>query len=191
MQDRSIAVVVVLAAALLGGMGIGSLSAQVKQERQGNKETSSLDESAELAEQYLDDFKKTGVPTPGAVDSAFQTAATAGTIESWIKAASMANSYANVVGVLDDHYSDLYYASKTGGYNVPSNWLSAAVDYGKMRNSYLKRRNDAYIELAKLYLATGDKAAALGYLVTAIKLSGERPNTDAENLIRQIIEYVE
>jgi len=41
----------------------------------------------------------------------------------------------------------------------------------------------------KLYLAKGDKAVALSYVVTAVKLSAAEPNRIGEDLIKQIIEY--
>jgi hypothetical protein len=190
MKKHSITVLAILVTFLLGGLGIYKVYSQDKQEKQDKKEASSLDKSEELAKQYLDAFKKTGIPTPKAVDAAFQKAKTAGTIEAWTEAASMANSYANVIDVLTGHYSDLYYASRSGGDGNYA-YISKAADYEKIRNRYLKRRNDAYIELAKLYLAKGDKARALSYAVTAVKLSRAEPNTVGENLIRQIIDYAE
>src|SRR5690349_2359661 len=73
-----------------------------------------LDQSEVLAKQYLESFKKTGVPTASTVTAAFEKARQQGTIDAWTEAAAIANTYANVVNVLTDHYSALYYASRSG-----------------------------------------------------------------------------
>ena len=130
------------------------------------KEVESLDQSEELSQRYLDAFKKSGVPTPKAVEAAFQKARASGTIESWQAASSIANSYANVVDVLKRHYSYLYDVSKLsyrGGGNM--RYIETAANYEGVQNKYLQMRNDAYIELAKLHLAKGDRARALSYVV--------------------------
>jgi hypothetical protein len=154
------------------------------------REFESLDQSEELSKKYLDAFNKSGIPTPKTVEAALQKARTSGTIESWQNAASIANSYANVVDVLKKHYAYLYDVSKygsRGGGNM--SYINAAADYERVQNKYLKMRNDAYIELARLYLAKGDKAKTLSYVVTAVKLSGAESNKIGEELIKQIIEY--
>jgi hypothetical protein len=69
--------------------------------------------------------------------------------------------------------------------------MTKATEYERTRNHYIGIRNDAYIELAKLYLAKEDKAKALSYLLAAVRLSVPEPNTKGEALIRQIIEYPE
>ena len=68
-------------------------------------------------------------------------------------------------------------------------YLKTAASYEDARNKYLGMRNDAYIRLARIYLEKGEKAKALSFAVTAVKLSGVRPNTAGEELIRKIIEY--
>lgn len=154
-------------------------------------ESSSLDQSEELAQKYLEAFKKTGVPTPKTVDAAFQKAKTAGSIQTWEEAARIANNYANVIDVLTSHYSKLFHASRSGRGSGDHALISKAADYERIRNRYLAMRNDAYIELAKLHLTKGDGARALSYVTTAVKLSGAEVNVTGERLIKQIIEFGE
>ena len=141
-----------------------------------------------LIDKYLTEFKKSGVPTPGAVDAAFSAAEKANTLESWSAAARLANAYANIVGVLKNHYATLYDAgaARLSGRN---DLLNTAVVYEQAQNSYLQRRNDAYLRIAKIYLSRGDKAQALSFAITAVQLSGAEPNLEAESLIKQVIEY--
>jgi|SRR5882672_8093610 len=156
---------------------------------QDKKEPSSLDQSEELAKQYLDSFKRTGVPSPDAVNASVKKAQLAGTIEAWTEVAAVANSYGNVVDVLRDHYSKLFSASRDSRGSGNLAYISTAADYEKARNRYYGIRNDAYIQLARLYLAKGDKARALSYVVTAVKLSGIQPNDAGEKLIKEIVGY--
>jgi len=150
-----------------------------------------LEESEALARQYFDSFRKSGVPTAQTVKAAVERAKQQDTIEVWNDAAGIANTYANVVDVLTHHYSALYYASRSGSGSGNYGYLTKAADYEKIRNRYLRIRNDAYLQLAKLYSAKGDKAQALSYVVTAVKLSGAEPNAEGEALIRQYIELSE
>lgn len=144
--------------------------------------------SEELTKKYSDAFRDNGVPTPGAVDASFKQAETTNTIESWLAAAKLANSYADVVGVLKEHYAKLFDASEASG--VPQHeYLSTAVEYEKKQNEFLGKRNDAYIKISRLYLAQGDKAHALSFAVASVELSASEPNKEGEDLIRQIIEY--
>lgn len=188
MRKLSAWIIVLFVTMLVCALGVDASGQAAKQEK---KETSDFDKSEELARQYLDAFNKSGVPTPTTVESVTQKAKTAGTIAAWTEAAAIANSYANVVDVLTDHYSTLYYASRSGSGGGNYSYIKKAAAYETMRNSYLKKRNDAYIALAMLYLAKGDKAKALSYLVTAVKLSEAEPNIAAENLIKQIVECSE
>ena len=153
-----------------------------------NPASPTLDQSEALAKQYLDSFKKTGVPTAQTVTAAIEKARQQGTIEAWSEAAAVANAYANVVDVLTDHYSKLYYASRSGRGDGNFAYISKAADYEKLRNQYLKLRNDAYLEVAKLHSAKGEKAKALSFVITAVSLSGAEPNAEGEKLIRQLIE---
>ena len=154
------------------------------------QETSStLNQSEEVARQYLEAFRKSGIPTSKAVDAAVAKARAAGSIEAWTEAARIANSHANVVDVLTSHYSRLYSASRAGRSSGDFALINKAADYERVRNRYLRIRNDAYLELAKLYLAKGDSLNALSYVTTAVKLSGVEPNSPGEELIKQIIEY--
>ena len=155
---------------------------ETKKEAQGDSE--------KLAQQYLDTFEKTGVPAPTAVEAAFAKATKESTIENWEFAARLANTYANVVDVLRDHYADLYYESKSS-YSRGGNtgYLEKAAEYERKRNEYLGKRNEAYLNLADLYLAKGNKSRALSYAMTAVRLSGAYPNTRGENLIKKIIEF--
>lgn len=150
---------------------------------------SGLMQSEELAKEYLDAFRKSGVPTPSAVDAAFKAAETANSVESWQLAGRLANAYANVVDVLSGHYSDLYSSSENRGANM--SLLSTAANYERKRNVYLSMRNRSYIRIARIYLGQGEKGQALSFAVTAVKLSGAEPNKEGEALIRQIIEYKE
>jgi hypothetical protein len=158
---------------------------------QDKKDAATLDQSEEMAKQYLDAFKKSGVPSPGAIDAAVKKAQSAGTIDAWTEAAGVANSYANVIDVLTNHYSKLYHASRDSRGQGNYGYISTAAKYEKIRNRYLAIRNDAYIQLARLYLSKGDQAKALSYVVTAVKLSGAEPNTAGEQLIKQIVNYSE
>jgi hypothetical protein len=158
---------------------------------QEKKDQSSLNESEELTQKYLETFKKTGVPTPKTIEAAFLKAKSEGAVSSWEEAARIANNYANVIDVLTSHYSKLYYASRSGRGSGDHNLISKAADYERVRNRYLKMRNDAYIELARLYLTKGDGARALSYLSTAVRLSGVEPNLSGETLIKQIIQYAD
>ena len=155
------------------------------------KDQPALDQSEAMAKQYLESFKKTGVPTASAVLAAVEKAKQQGTIDAWTEAAAIANAFANVVDVLTDHYSGLYYASRSGSGGGTFSYISKAADYEKIRNRYLAIRNNAYLELAKLYAAKGDKAKALSFVVTAVSLSGTQPNTEGEALIKQYIELSE
>jgi len=150
-----------------------------------------FNQSEELAQTYLDALVKSGVPTSSAAEVVLHKAQVNGTIELWEVVASLANSYAHVVGVLRNHYADLSQASKSGGKPDPSPFMTKATQYERTRNHYIGIRNDAYIELARLYLAKDNKAKALSYLLAAVRLSAPEPNTKGEALIRQIIEYPE
>lgn len=155
----------------------------------GKNEDSPLNNSEQVAMEYLDSFQQTGIPTPNAIEAAFKTARQTPSVENWETAAKMANSFANVVDVLADHYSGLYYRSRSGYSDGNFTYLTSGEAYEVTRNKYLALRNDAYIELAKIYLAKGEKAKSLSFAVTAVKLSGSSPNTEGEQLIRKIIEY--
>jgi hypothetical protein len=173
---------------LLGLFTIAILIVPIQLARADDAADKSLDESKELIDKYLAEFQKTGVPTPSAVDAAFQQAKQANTIDAWLAAAKIANSYANVVDVLKAHYSGLYDSSRAA--DSPNQaYINTAANYEGVQNQYLQRRNDAYLVIARLYLAQGDKGNALSYAVTAVQLSGVAPNTDGEALIRQIVEY--
>ncbi len=150
-----------------------------------------FNQSEDIAQTYLDALVKSGVPTSSAADVVLHKAQLNGTIELWEVVASLANSYAHVVGVLRNHYADLSQASKSGGKPDPSPFMTKATQYERARNHYISVRNDAYVELAKLYLAKDNKAKALSYLLAAVQLSALEPNTKGEALIRQIIEYPE
>lgn len=155
------------------------------------KEPASLEQSETIAKEYLETFKKSGVPTPQAVAAAIAKAKAQPSVEAWTEVATIANAYANVVDVLKDHYSTLYYSSRSGGSGGVYDYISKAANYEGVRNRYLAMRNDAYIELAKLFAAKGEKAKALSFVVTAVKLSGSKPNTEGEALIKQLVEYAE
>lgn len=142
-----------------------------------------LTQSERIAKEYLDSFRQTGVPTTAAVTAALQKAKASPSVTTWQLAAKIANSYANAVSVLKEHYSTLYNQNRNGDY------IHKAAEYEKVENQYLAIRNNAYIELAKLYLQQGDKATALSFAATAVRLSGDTPNTDGEQLIKLIIEY--
>lgn len=182
MNQLSVRCLVAVLVFLLSTLAFHPVTAQ-------DKKDSNLDQSEELMQKYLEAFKKSGVPTPKAVDAALQRARQAKSIESWVQAARIANTYANVVDVLTSHYSQLYYASRSAGSGGDYSLINKAAAYERVRNRYLMMRNDAYIELAKLYLAKGDAAAALSYVTSAVKLSAAEPNVAGEALIKQIVQY--
>jgi len=138
-------------------------------------ESKVLDKSEQMVNERLESFRKSGVPTPKIVDAAFAKAKNTPSIENWLAAASVANAYGRVVDVLCENFTRAY----------------AAVVYERVRNTYYDYRNTAYLEVAKLYLAKGDKAMALSYATTAVELSGSIHNQPAEKFVREIIEYVE
>jgi hypothetical protein len=152
-------------------------------------ETKPLNQSDQITKEYLDSFEQTGVPTPGAVTAAFQKAKDSPSIENWQLAAKSANTYANAVDILTQHYSRLYEASTSGGGTAEKKYISAAVVYERTRNKYMTMRNDAYLEIAKLFLEQGDKAKALSFAAAAVRLSALEPNVTGEQLIRSIIEF--
>jgi hypothetical protein len=155
-----------------------------------HKDAKSLNPAEQLTKQYLNAFQQTGVPTPGTVTAAFQKARASSSIDDWQLAAKIANSYANVVDVLTEHYSRVYHASKSGySGGGEMKYISTAADYERVRNKYLGMRNDAYLQIAKLYLQQGDQTKALSFAVSAVSLSADKPNTDGEQLIRSIIQF--
>ena len=155
-------------------------SARCDEQKPQKPEAKVLDKSEEMVNARLDSFRKSGVPTPKIVDAAFAKAKNASSVENWLAAASAANAYGRLVEMLYKNYSDSYYGVQ-----------KKALDYERVRNTYYTYRNTAYLEVAKLYLANGDKATALSYATTAVELSGSLHNAPAENLVRQIMEYVE
>lgn len=96
-----------LCALVLVSFLLGTLAC-AQQVNEGEKGTTALDQSAELAKEYLNAFKKSGTPTPKAVDAAFEKARSSGAVEDWTLAAEIANSYANVIDVLSKHWYGLY-----------------------------------------------------------------------------------
>lgn len=147
------------------------------------------EDSAKVAQKYQESFGKTGVPTPEAVDAALAKAKKANTIESWEYAAGLADSYANVVEVLREHYATLYNSSRAGRAEGNKPYMRQAADYEKSRNQYLGIRNDVYLNIADLYLAKGNKSVALSYAMTAVQLTSAELNVRGVNLIKKIIEY--
>jgi hypothetical protein len=115
---------------------------------QEKKDGKTLNQSEQIAKEYVDAFLQTGIPTPNAIDAAFKKAKETPILENWNIAARMANSYANVVDVLTDHYLGLYNTSKSRYGDGNMKYLQTAADYEKTRNKNLAMRNDAYLELA-------------------------------------------
>jgi type II secretory pathway pseudopilin PulG len=81
---------------------------------QKENEKVNLDQSEEVLKQYIASFAKTGIPTPKAIEAAIKKAQSDPTIKAWEDVATIANSYANVIDVLSNHYAKLYYASRSG-----------------------------------------------------------------------------
>ena len=153
-------------------------------------EIDSLNSAEKTKDQYLKSFGETGVPTPRAVRAQFSEASKLNTIESWEKAAKIANAYANVVEIIKDHYSDLYRYEKASRGN-PREFLSKAADYETMQNTYLRKRNKAYFEMAKLYFSKGNLASALSYVIIVIQTSTTEHQTEGLNLMKRVIEFEE
>lgn len=173
---QNIALVLVLLA-LIGG-------SQAQDEKKA-----AADDSEKLAQKYLETFEKTGVPTSGAVKAAVSKAKKENTIEAWELAARLANTYANVVDVLREHYSNLYHAFKSWDKSRAESCGKRAREYEVKRLVFLGLRNEAYLDLAQLHLEKGHKSLALSYAMTAVRLSGLYPNERGEDLIKKIIEY--
>lgn len=140
-----------------------------------------LNSSDDTARKYLEAFTKSGVPTSDAVSEAFQKAKSSNTTEAWKMAASVANSYANVIDALSDHYAAVYSNDKR------METIRAAADYETVKNSYLELRNQAYLTLAAILYEKGESAAALSYALTAVKLSSLKVNRPGEELIKKIV----
>jgi hypothetical protein len=146
-------------------------------------------------QEYLATFEKDGVPILGAVEAALTKAKKENTIETWANAARLANSYANVVSLLDEHYMskfehDARSASETGRIKLQIKYMEESGAYGKADNQYKNVRNDCYLSIAELYLKQGSKASALSYAMTAVRLTGATGSiTRGEALIKKIIEY--
>ena len=140
-----------------------------------------LNTSDETAQQYLETFTKSGIPTSDAVSEAFQKARSSNTTEAWKIAASVANSYANIIDALSDHYAAVYRNDKR------RENIQMAADYETVRNSYLEQRDQAYLALAAILYEKGEPAAALSYALTAIKLSSLKVNRTGEELIWKIV----
>jgi hypothetical protein len=173
---------------LLAGM-LAIFASNCSREASESTETD-LDKSKDLLREYLSSFEKSGIPTPSAVEAALGRAQAENTIDAWHTAATLANTYANVVDVLCDHYAGLYKSSEST-YGGNMSYLSTAVDYERKRNTYLAMRNDAFLKIARLHLEKGETAEALSFAVTAVELSGMAPNVKGVALIREIIEYQE
>jgi|GEM_PF-2536444 len=157
-----------------------------------------LESAAETqTQEYLASFETDGVPTLGAVKAALAKAKAENTIETWMKAARLANSYSNVVDVLSEHYLSYYQKLQQGAATFPALQQSAEKLYTKEQRkydstyrSYKTVRNDCYLSIAELYLAQGNKASALSYTMTAVELTGgDELITRGEALIKKIIEY--
>ena len=142
-----------------------------------------------IAQRYIEAFRKSGVPTPDAVNAALSKARESSTTQNWEIVARLSNSYANVLGAMKDHYSNLYRSSRSGSSGPTRYYIERAADYETQQNNYLSIRNDAYISQAELFLAAGNKANALSLAMTSMRLSGISPNTKAEELIKRIVEY--
>ena len=117
------------------------------------KDDKTFSKSEDLVKSYTAIFKDTDVPTPEAYVAAYNKATATPSIATWEMAAETANKYANIVGVLKDHYADLYSATQSSSY------IHTAAAYETRQNKYLGDRNNAYLEMAKLYLANGDVKA--------------------------------
>ena len=149
----------------------------------------SLDRSAAISKKFLEAFQESGVPTPKAVEAARAQAFAANTVEAWNLFAKIANSYANVLDSLSDHYARCYQATRGGGGYGERKLIETAAKYETERNTYLELRNGAYLQIANMHLAAGDPAKALSMAITAIELSGDKPNEAGENLVKQIVQY--
>jgi len=145
-------------------------------------------DTEEIARRYIESFRKSGVPTAQAVTAAVSKAQETNTIANWELAARLANSYANVLGAMKEHYSDLWRSSRSGSRPGVRDYIEKAADYERSQNTYLQIRNDAYLSQAELHLKAGDKSAALSLAMTSMRLSGVSPNIRAEEMIKRIIE---
>lgn len=141
-----------------------------------------------ISQRYIESFRKSGVPTGEAVTAAVSKAKATNKIPDWEFAARLANSYANVIGAMKEHYSALYRSSLSVSRSGNSLFLDRAVEYEKSQNIYLAIRNDAYLSQAELHLKAGNKSAALSLAMTSMRLTGDSPDYKAEEMIKRIIE---
>jgi len=167
------------------------------QQQEKPRSTQAPETAAEMqTQEYLAAFEKDGVPTYGAVEAAFAKAKKENTIETWANAAQMANSLANVVSLLDEHYESKYEhdarsaESELDRVKLRIKYMEESRAYNEDQNLFKGVRNDCFLMIAELYLKQGNKASALSYAMTAVKLTGDGLDiTRGEALIKKIIEY--
>jgi hypothetical protein len=122
------------------------------------------------------------IATPKLVDAALKKAKNNSSVENWENVAILSNALASSIGVVGDYFSKSY------DYYKVDSVLEKAVKLEQMSNDYKQIRNDAYLEIAKIYLNNGQKIQALNISARAVNLSGGVGGNDSIKFISNLIE---